>query len=76
LPARINEKLKQGRKMAMNHRELSTVLAALHYWQRTIIDYGGPVGPESDIADDGGSIVALTADEITSLCERLNHDEV
>jgi hypothetical protein len=53
-------------------RELGTVLAALRYWQREGLMSGGA---EHDIATDGDSFAALTAEEIDALCERLNVEE-
>lgn len=54
-------------------RELSTVLAALRYWQLHLT--GEAPGDDFDsIASDGGTHVPLTADEIDGLCERLNTD--
>lgn len=51
--------------------EHSTVLAALRYWQR----HAGP-GRMSlefeDIATDGGTHAAATAEQIDALCERIN----
>lgn len=65
----------------LDARELGTVLAALRYWQRTVVpelspEYRGTWGeldaaPEIEIADDDEQS-PLTADEIDALCERLN----
>lgn len=58
----------------LNDRQLSTVLAALRYWQ----DCGGAgLDPEArelieDIATNGGSHEKLSSDEIDELCEELN----
>lgn len=53
----------------LSHRELSTVLAALRYWQREGLM---SAGHEVDIATDMGTIEPLTEDEIDELCLRLN----
>lgn len=68
----------------LDGRELATVLAALRYWQRTRPQgttntlYGKDLSDaalmEGDIATDGGSLKPLAANEIDSLCERLNHE--
>lgn len=50
-------------------RELSTVLAALRYWQR---EGWRSEGHEHDIATDGGRYDPLTPGEIDDLCETLN----
>ena len=58
----------------LEHRELSTILAALRYWQREGLMSNGH---EASIACDGGGIEPLTASEIDDLCERLNcEDEI
>lgn len=56
-------------------REFATVMAALRYWQRhcaaqlrTSINRLA----EDDVATNGGTLEALTADEIDALCLRLN----
>jgi hypothetical protein len=58
----------------MTKRELSTILAALRYWQREGL-WGDPQA-ELDIASDGGTITPMTPDEIDELCERLNFGEI
>lgn len=55
-----------------NPRNLATILAALRYWQREGV---GSAGHEQDIATDGGTLTALSADEIDELCEAINMDE-
>ncbi len=55
--------------MALNNRELATILAALRYWQREGLM---SAGAEHDIATDGDTLREMNADEIDSLCERLN----
>ena len=58
----------------LNDRELSTVLAALHYWQRTAILT--PELPEYDIAcENCDSDGPLDDNEIDALCERINCEE-
>ena len=54
--------------ISLDHRELSTILAALRYWSR----FGDDGDPEFDIATDGGNIEALGDDEIDQLCKRIN----
>jgi hypothetical protein len=68
----------------LDGRELATVLAALRYWQRTRPQgttntlYGKDLSDaapmEGEVATDGGSLKPLAANEIDSLCERLNHE--
>ena len=67
--------------MKLNYAELSTILAALRYWQRTRLAqktkmWDGGAGTawkaEQDIATDGGTLTPLSVDQIDSLCERLN----
>lgn len=58
----------------LDYREMSTVLAALRYWQA----YGmraplyGRVAEIHEIADSGGEIEMLSEEEIDDLCERIN----
>lgn len=58
----------------LNHRELSTVLAALRYYQQQGL--GDPENRPSeihDIATDGNTVLSSLDDEdIDRLCERLN----
>ena len=57
----------------LNDRELSTVLAALHYWQRTAILT--PELPEYDIATENcDSDGPMNPEEIDELCEGMNLD--
>ena len=56
-------------RIAVNSRELATILAARRFFQRTGSDL---TDPENDIATDGGELDALGNDEINELCERLN----
>lgn len=58
------------KNIQIDHRQLSTVLAALRFWQREGAMSGGH---EQDIADDGGTIEQLTPDEIDTLCEEINY---
>lgn len=58
--------------MSESYRELSTILAALRFYQRSLAA-AGPISTEIDqIADSGGEIEPLHADEIGDLCEALN----
>ena len=53
-------------------RELATVLAALRYWQRDLIDsakQGNNLTSPEHFTD---TVMPLTFDEIDDLCERLN----
>ena len=59
-------------KHTIDSRELSTILAALRYWQREGLM---SCGHEGSIACNGGDIKPLTATEIDDLCERLNCEE-
>jgi len=54
----------------LDHRELSTVLAALRLWQRD--GFQDPNRDLHDVASDDGSCVPLNDTEIDKLCERLN----
>lgn len=59
-------------------RELSTVLAALRFYQAALDEPGHGQGIPSgirDIADNLGQVEPLTADEIDELCEKLNFGE-
>ncbi len=60
--------------MALNPRELATILAALRWWQGCIVA-GKDMHDEMDIAEDGGTLVALSVFEIDKLCERLNYEK-
>ena len=56
-------------------RELSTILAALRYWQSEGCNPAAPhVGllPAREIASNAGAYYPLSAAEIDALCERLN----
>lgn len=52
-------------------RETATILAALRYWQREGLMSDGD---EQDVASDGGRFQSLSAEEIDTLCERINCD--
>lgn len=58
--------------MTFNHRELSTVLAALRKYQSLPLFSTDPV---FDIATDGGTIEPMSDEEIDELCERINTQE-
>lgn len=55
--------------VALDERELATVLAALRYWQRE--GWRGDCH-EQVIATNDGDFSAMEADEIDTLCERIN----
>lgn len=55
--------------VALSYRELSTVLAALRYWQR---EGWSSDGHEHGTASDDGEIEPLAPFEIDDLCERIN----
>ena len=57
--------------LQLDRRELGTVLAALRFWQRALNWSGAPPGM-LPIATDDGEVEPLTADEIDTLCERIN----
>lgn len=57
----------------MDHRQLSTALAALRFWQREGLT---GAGGEHDVATDGGTIEPLSAHEIDELCEAINNPSV
>jgi hypothetical protein len=57
----------------LNEREHATVLAALRLWQaRRPDDADERWDALHDIAENGGEIEPLDADEIDALCERIN----
>jgi hypothetical protein len=63
------EQLQAANGLALNSRELATVLAALRFWRREqLMSTGG----EHAVASGGGRFPQLTAAEIEALCERLN----
>lgn len=51
----------------LTERELTTILAALHYWQQDLAENEGPI---CDLFDD--KLTPLTVEEIDSLYDRLN----
>ena len=53
----------------LNHREISTVLAALRFYQANQQIVTGPI---ENIATDDRQIIRLSDDEIDDLCERIN----
>jgi hypothetical protein len=55
--------------ICLTDRELTTVLAALRYWQQELAASGGKP-PIRDHFEDGAT--PLTGEEIDDLCERLN----
>jgi hypothetical protein len=55
----------------ISERETATILAALRYWQREGLM---SAGAEQDVASDGERFQALSAEEIDTLCERINCD--
>jgi hypothetical protein len=57
-------------KISLNDREKATILAALRYWQ-TLPEHEIPT-EILDIADNGGTVVMMTDDEVDGLCERIN----
>ncbi len=59
---------------ALSARELATILAALRWWQRSIVT-GKEMNEEMDIAEDGGAFARLSIIEINKLCEGLNCGE-
>ena len=65
----MNALRRVGPVMPMDIRELSTVLAALRWWQLR-----GDLGSDAcnDVATDGGTVEPLSLAEIDTLCERLN----
>lgn len=64
-------------KYEMDHAEVSTVLAALRFYQS--LNMGEPdsrPGWVHEIATDGGTVMAsLDSDGISELCERINISE-
>ena len=55
-------------------RVMPTVLAALRHWQLDLPIMEDTDSPSYRIATDGGTIQALSPDEIDELCEELNTD--
>ena len=63
--------------MNMPTRETSTILAALRCYQQHLEESDEEMPSEfRDIATDGGTLVALTSDEIDALCEHLNLGDI
>jgi hypothetical protein len=62
--------------MHFTKEELATVLAALRYWQRTIISTPGPFPSEDALPEMiyFGDEEPITAEELDDLCERVNTD--
>jgi hypothetical protein len=56
----------------LNEREQCTVLAALQFWQRALLDDPMGTHPEQVIASDRGELRALDVGEITKLCQRIS----
>ena len=56
---------------AHSSRKLGTILAALRYWQQSVVSQGHSVAYGS-IATNLGTFDPLTADEIDELCEDIN----
>lgn len=57
----------------LDQRELGTILAALRLRQELVLAEGiEPDSIQEEIATDGGSFTALSAEEIDALCERIN----
>ena len=54
----------------LDERELATILAALRYWKRE--GFISEMSVEHEISTDSGRLVAMSRDEIDSLCEGLN----
>lgn len=60
--------------MRLSIRERSTVLAALRFYQSNLDDEPADIHAIYTIATDDGDIDPLSADEIDTLCEKLNTD--
>ena len=59
--------------MKFNASELATILAALrNYQQQGLCDPAKRSPDLDDIATNGGTVAALSAEEIDTLCENLN----
>lgn len=59
----------------IDYRELSTILAALRWWQATRLNpmaYDDLIADIDDIATSAGEIKMLDAGEIDILCESIN----
>jgi len=57
--------------MKLSDREIATVLAALRYYQRDLVDDGARF-EHGDIATNGGKLKPLDEFEIDKLCDHLN----
>jgi hypothetical protein len=72
--AKLPSPLPQGELMAqrLTKRELTTILAALRYWQQDLAanEEEGPISSEHF----DGAISPLSVEEIDGLCERLNFE--
>ena len=66
------------RCLLVDDRQLATILAALRFHQSENLQGSGVVldQPTSEIATDGGRLTALDYDEVESLCQMLNIDDV
>lgn len=64
--------------LAVNDRQLATILAALRFHQAENLQgaVGIPDRAIEEIATDAGELAALDFDEVEELCQRLNTDEV
>lgn len=59
----------------LDYRQFGTVLAALRYWQRTVLLQEGVLPLEYIVATDLGTIQPLKSLEVEMLCERLMRNE-
>lgn len=66
----MKKRAKKTINTTFNERELATILAALRCYQATDDGHGNL--SLYDIATNGGTLDALTLDEIDELCERIN----
>ncbi|MBV7408749.1 hypothetical protein [Maritimibacter sp. DP1N21-5] len=60
-----------NRTIDVDLRELATILAALRYMQRDMVEEGDQWEP-GDISTNGGILTPLTVEDIDALCERIN----
>lgn len=60
--------------IALDREELSTVLAALRYWQENGLADDPYLRSDAlhEIATDGGELTSLCSNGIDRLCERIN----
>ena len=70
-PGQLEQPARAPIPLTVNHRELAAILAGLRLHQNRLQRHDMAEGI-NDIATDGGTLEALSRDEVGELCERLN----